>query len=297
MKRISPRQLVNYSASATTFLLLGNQAGAQVSYHDFDPDIILEFEADPEGFHASDTVLIDLNEDGENDLSFRIGGADSCSGCEPRFWGWGNALNTNSLAMDYYTWSTSDGYITSKSFVKPFLVDAMINESLIFQNGLDKRLNGSSGGSSEGGWDAIGPWQTDAERFIGFTLSISDETHYGWMRLICKNAYLKLLDYAYELTPDTPIETKVYGPSSVQENMSNDDVSIIMTGNTCFVQVNEPVSEFSIISIINISGEFIFQKEITQQQNTFELNLANGIYIATIQSGNKMYSQKIVIYE
>ncbi|MBC8046134.1 MAG: T9SS type A sorting domain-containing protein [Fimbriimonadaceae bacterium] len=70
-----------------------------------------------------------------------------------------------------------------------------------------------------------------------------------------------------------------------------------MTGNTCFVHVNEPVSEFSIISVINISGEFIFQKEITQQQNTFELNLANGIYIATIQSGNKMYSQKIVIHE
>ncbi|MBC8046135.1 MAG: T9SS type A sorting domain-containing protein [Fimbriimonadaceae bacterium] len=51
------------------------------------------------------------------------------------------------------------------------------------------------------------------------------------------------------------------------------------------------------LSVTDNVGRKVFETPIIQMQSAFALNLPNGIYIASIYSGNKIYSQKIVIHE
>ena len=55
------------------------------------------------------------------------------------------------------------------------------------------------------------------------------------------------------------------------------------------------ISSQTVFNLTDAAGKTIYSRDIAETKTTIELNLPNGIYIATIYSGDKNYSKKIVI--
>jgi hypothetical protein len=145
-------------------------------------------------------LTLDLNHDGVNDFVFHNTiscpspeGAAECSGeTRQQLYGIGNSGNGFLIGLTRWTPALPVGV----------------------NLGPEKRFGsyGTMESCSSGafGHDTFGPWIAAKSRYLGLSLTINGQTHYGWARFTltaggsCQTTAL-LTGYAYETNPDQPI--------------------------------------------------------------------------------------------
>ncbi|MBC8172606.1 MAG: T9SS type A sorting domain-containing protein [Chitinophagales bacterium] len=75
------------------------------------------------------------------------------------------------------------------------------------------------------------------------------------------------------------------------------DTGIQIFSQSNYLHVQLPaLNDKTSLSVTDNVGRKVFETQILQMENTFELSLSPGMYIATIKAGNEMYSKKISIF-
>lgn len=161
-------KLHHYSGAAAAFLIVGSpKVEAQVQYHDIEPDLYFEGNADP--------YYLDVNFDGNWDFKFwhnadmeDIWHGFSLTGC----------LGLLYPSYDYARVGTVE--VSGQTFVVP----VNYGEAL-FPFGW-----GSLGGAINMQYDndlsthALGPWVSPDDKYMGFKLlTVDDSLYNGWIRL------------------------------------------------------------------------------------------------------------------
>jgi len=206
--------LQNYSAFSAAFLTMAASGSAQMVYTDVDPDLqvyIDDIGLDMDGNGTNDFKLVFLSESfasfAPNELKMRI-----------------NPLGDNQVAYSIQNvpvtysgtpWYTYNAGATQIMFTNiPLLNEgAVIDEAFNFQSDLAvlfEKLFFYIYSSSNIEPIAGGLWNGTTNHFAAVHFYTDGAYHYGWLRLnVSVEEGITLLDYAYELTPETPITTAI----------------------------------------------------------------------------------------
>jgi len=77
---------------------------------------------------------------------------------------------------------------------------------------------------------------------------------------------------------------------SIIPNPTTNSINIMINGNDATNEKND-------ISIFNAMGKIIYQNRISSNQTTIDLSsFAKGIYFIKVQSGDKIYTDKVIVY-
>jgi hypothetical protein len=143
-----------------------------------------------------DTLQIDLNNDGTNDFRIWVGTSQTTSGLNRVPHNYGFLVQAaGSASADLIEGSFRDGVVALKHGEK-------IGSGATFdQGGLMAFSNFNSGFQ-----ESTGPFANTRGRFLGVRFLISGQVHYGWIGFRhVKGREAKLLGWAYETEPNTPI--------------------------------------------------------------------------------------------
>ncbi len=192
-------KLAGYSSMAGAFILLHGDAGAQIIYHDIDPDTVLSMD--------DEIYFLDMDLDGANNFylfkqsfsaitEYGIATAVTIGIV-------GSNINDD-VAASYGLTSLNSSHTTS--FFAPYAFEEgeSVNITLEFHGGFDM-VHLQDSYSAMGGW---GNWFPDTEdKYLGVRFDDDlGETHYGWIRCSVIDDYVLIIkDYAYNATPDAPI--------------------------------------------------------------------------------------------
>jgi hypothetical protein len=282
MKKYQLKQLANYSAMAGAFILLNENADAQIIYHDIEPDTVLS--------EDDEIYYLDMDMDGE--FNFYLYKQSFSAITE---YGIATAVTigivgysaNDDIAASYGLTSLNSTHTTSFFAPYAFYEGESINNALEFHGGSDMaHLQDSY--DAGGGW---GNWFPDTEdKYLGVRFKgVDEEIHYGWIRCSVVDDYVLIIkDYAYNATPDAPI---IAG------------ATLLVPAVTAWIDVTD-IGD-------NISGEdlsFSFQKSIDDAllleyrviavkesaADDFDLNDAvnvlTGNYLSVIPDGSEIYS-------
>ncbi|HLT47751.1 MAG TPA: T9SS type A sorting domain-containing protein [Rubricoccaceae bacterium] len=209
------QRLAAYSAAAGVTLAVAPDAGAQIVYHDIDPDEVVT---------VGETVNLDFDEDGTIDFTF-VGNTGGGPGTTARFRfrtpTGGNAQN-GFLGVDavYFTPPSiggasrlSSGDLIGPTTPPPGFYPYGIVASLYAGNNY---------------YNFIGQ-----EGFAGFRFVGGDgDLHYGWIRLAVNSGVTEatLFEYAYESAADTPIEAGDMGTVAIEPSPDGTPGTHALTG-------------------------------------------------------------------
>lgn len=186
------KRLKAYSMTAGAIAAGATSVNAQIDYTDLDPDAVAG---------GTDTVYLDLNNDGTDDFVFIANAGTYGSGAFNVYQNFAIALNDNAI----------NGSATS-SYLYPYAVpmNDVIDGNLTFNGGSNFQTLG---------WDYFAAGATSAaytygnirvgsgDVYIGLSLDAAGNTHYGWARVsLDLGGTLTLKDYAYEQTACLGIE-------------------------------------------------------------------------------------------
>jgi len=251
---------------------------AQIVYTDINPDsTTLVYSQQPPG-EAENVAPIDFNGDNteEYDFSWDYLGAN----------GW----NVN---MDYQNnelnLSGAPPNPWDHMYLDPMTSGTAINSSSNWGN---SSLNPLIADIYSANFQGVG------ERYVGCKFTLGTNTHYGWVRVSFDTELTLIVkDYAYESTPNTPINAGDKGVSSV-DDISFDTYFNIYPIPTSTRLTIETIKEAKIksVRIINLSGQ------ISYSTNEILLNTINipeslqGLYFLQIETAeNKVLNKKIIL--
>ena len=250
---------------------------AQIVYTDINPDSTITIAGLPPE-EVYNIAPIDFNGDNtkEYDFSWAIqGGGD---------WFMRMDITTNELNLNgthTNTWDTR--------YIDPMTLGTAINSNSNWENlSRDPLIS-----------DTYDPnFQGAGDRYVGCKFTLGTNTHYGWVRVsFDNNLTLIVKDYAYESTPNTPINAGDKGIASV-DDISFDTYFNIYPIPTSTRLTLETIKEVKIksVRIINLSGQ------ITYSTNETLINTINipeslqGLYFLQIETAeNKVLNKKIII--
>jgi hypothetical protein len=193
-KRNLDQRLATYSAAAgATLLAFAPTADAQVQYTDIDPDEIVEgsteapaeFEIDFDGDGTADITLVQDNPSATFTRSRVFPGTNAIAGFGP-------------VTTNYYY------------FYASFLQDGdVISSGVVMTNTNDDRedfmLASTFAGNTYGNWGG----EENGDGYLGVEFEAGGgTTHYAWVRIdvAADASSMTVKDYAFQATPDTPIE-------------------------------------------------------------------------------------------
>jgi hypothetical protein len=290
------KKLLAYSGMATTIFLMSKQSFAQIIYTDINPDSML---------HAyqnhHDSLLLDLNNDGQFD--FKI-------------------LETFNSSESTETWLTRTWKLTAMAYGNNRLmrnagsyIDTLeLNDTISQnQNWISQGVLGyyqiqwhfsSSAGSVYDYWiEDYGLWLDVTDKFIGLQLIAGNDTLYGWVRLDAKLSnqwdFVKVKDYAYDTIPNELILAGATGGYPLQqENVFATQLKITPNPASSIIIIHNPMFHSSLVTIANASGKIV--KQLTVADNSGNVvvtvdDLPVGIYLVTLNDGEKSISKKVVI--
>jgi hypothetical protein len=254
----SRNKLISYSALAANFIYLQEIAG-QVYFNDIDPDTVLEFNGDD--------YLLDMDNDGAADFWFTKASFFTTSSwwmSETAFSNnievQGIGINDKIAASNFLTGLCSS---CSTSFTAPYALNTnvMINGSdfnFYYQGNMAFIENDYFGGGGAGNW-----FPDTEDKFLGLRFSDGEGLlHYGWVRCSVVDDYkLIIKDYAYEATPETPIET-VFTFGNITWNFVKDG-DITGTGDDLHFGFNAPADESNISAYRIICVKDAFADDFT----------------------------------
>ncbi len=196
------KKLLEYSAQAGAFLILPTSAGAQVIYHNIDPDSVFENDGN---------IQIDFNADGVNDLDFsaffEYDWTFWTDGTEA-WWGDLSVIISNfSAVISNMPYPDSYGAL---DLMEGFSINNSANWNLW---DTIKLIDYNSYDSYIYAYSAYNNWN-GSNKYLGVKFLISGEEHYGWVRLSItndgtdeglKHYTVAVQDYAYEAMPGVPL--------------------------------------------------------------------------------------------
>lgn len=278
MKKLN-KYLSFTTATATSTLL-----NASVVYTDLDPDITLNVDGD--------NYEIDFNNDGnpEYDIQFVIDGIGGGYGppidiYQPKIQG----ILDNKVGAYYLNGGGWGNPMLPENFIFPYYSQSNIDQSLLWS--ANDALFGYyffwQGGYGQGGGpQSQGAWSGLDDRFAALRFSLNGNIHYGWVRCNVDLEYkgIKVIDYAYNDTPDTPIKAgATYDIDLVADSIIATDISNNGNGLDLNVSFNKAnielgIQEYRIIAVKSSNA------------NSFSVSDANAtsFYKSIIPNGNNI---------
>ena len=251
---------------------------AQIVYTDINPDTTTTILSVPPPGEAINICPIDFNGDNtkEYDFSWNDNGEN----------GWTIKMNyvTNEINLNGTNTNPWD-----RRYIEPMTLETAINSSSNWgTSSLDPLIGDNYDPNFQGAGD----------RYVGCKFTLGTNTHYGWVRVSFVNSLTLIVkDYAYESTPNTPINAGDKGVASVDDISFDTYFNIypIPISTRLTIEIKKEVKIKS-VRIINLSGQ------ITYSTNEIFLNTINipeslvGLYFLQIETAeNKVLNKKIII--
>ncbi|WP_082332027.1 T9SS type A sorting domain-containing protein [Mangrovimonas xylaniphaga] len=249
-----PKRIVQYSAMAMTLMSSTNVLG-QIVYTDIDPDI------------TTPNYNLDLNNDSTDDFQFDISDSlETWVNIQPQ--------NSNAVLGGYGPWYGSPNVLNNGQVISSGQ-SAWITAGIFMCNG---------------SW---GYWCGKTDKYVGLRFKIGLNTHYGWVRLDVNMNTFTIKDYAYNGTPNEPINA---GQTTL--NVKDFDLKgiklVSLTNQIQLYNLPEPLD----YRVFSITGQIILEGKT--EENTFIINtntFAKGVYIIELldKQSNSTLKKKIVI--
>lgn len=244
MKSELQKKLKSYASLTAGATLFASSANATVQTGSINKTI-----NDLHYYLANYNYSIDLDSDGVIDFiigeGHNIGGycpipLGNFYGLTPFFYGVNGEIITNGTANSNgwidpnCSWLYNQaGAITSLNYIDQLSSGVIINSTKSFSKNtrLCKNMAISLTFGSTYSYNRYGNWSADSQtNYIGVRFNISGNTHYGWIRVTLNNLNHELIihDYAYEDTPNTPINA---GQMFIAPPPATNPTAIVNGGN------------------------------------------------------------------
>lgn len=264
MKKNTEKKLKSLIALASS-LLPASGASSQIIYTDVSPDLVIS---------ANEQYTLDLNNDGIFDFNLRIDSIQS----------------SKKIGLNGY--GSLDGEMAIiPSTGQPFL-------SVL---GPDDYIGAAQNWLSEPSIAALlyinyGPvyWENNQDNFAGLRFNLGVDTHYGWVRARVGTSPLSLTirDYAYNSTPDQPINAA----GVLIENLSDMSEPSVYASQHALTVLLPNENHRATISLYNMMGEKLISRELNAVKSHLPLpDIAAGIYLVTVLNSTRHYSKTVRI--
>lgn len=289
-------QLKEYSMLAGYFLLLQSGVQAEITHHDFVPDIILNA--------SDDAYILDIDFDGHTDFVF-----ENLYNHVLSHYTYSGEFQIESIrqrlvvrAFEYAGVAGSRflTYSSSGSYYFPFALfpTQAIDASLQFNSAWYQRLAyGTTWGDATGPIFYGGNWFPEkAESFLGVRIQQSDACWmYGWIRcsVLDEGSTLVLHDFAYESDCNTSIAAGDIIGIEI-ETTPIQQLNIYSFGNTLFIHGADKLSN-AILAVFDLSGKKLISKPIHETSYSESFDLISGSYIITISSDEGCTTQPVFL--
>jgi len=293
------KRLQQYSALAAPILATAGIADAQVVYKDIDPDVTLS--------SPGDSMLLDLNNDGVFDYTFRTIQYTA---------NWFRACIAPANVSGVYTMGDKNaivGYHNSGTagtiypYASALSLGHPINDSLPMFVLND--IVFTAGGSNTFLFPVLnsvfnsyhyGPWQDGADHFVGFKFTPDGGTtfYFGWARCLVStdSKSITIKDCAYQSEAGIPIAAGEGVNIGIQIPASDEGVKIFSSNhllNVNFTTIN--LSDAS-IRLFNVLGQEILNRKVRTAQNVIGLKqLTPGNYLVQVNYAGKSVAKKIIV--
>ena len=280
------KRLAAYSVASIAFVSIQEDVQAFVIYNDLDPDSLVL---------GNDTIILDIDGDGVNDLRFwiesKIGSIESSGG----------------LIVPYqYRFAYAQGISVNAIMGKQNTLSSyIINSAYIFESGdliadtipkftAKARLAGfiSVDGSVvyEGG-----AWSGTENSYMGIRFKISGATHFAWIRLSVAEGGSSIQIDA--LAWDNQVDAGIVAGTTVgvSENRELTAINIFSNHNSITIQ-SEGYLDNILCKVVDIGGRDIYAATISGYNNEIPAAaFPSGIYIVIMDINNQLITKKIWI--
>lgn len=270
-------RLKAYSMTAGAVAAGAVGAQAQIDYTDIDPDV------------TSDTVYLDMDGDGTNDLMFMANSFTLSTGAITVYRGFVQALDTASIAAS-----------ASGSYFYPYALQAgdTIKNSLNFTTGSSnfQTLAWNTFYSSTSAYNLYGNFISGGdEGYIGVKLNSNGESRFGWVRLEVEFGEITVKDFALESTDATQLiagdTTRPAPPAGIAEINAN--VGLNSNNKILTITTDQVIED---LTITTISGQLVSNHSNIQTSKMIDMNAqSSGIYLATYKVNGAMKSEKFLL--
>lgn len=281
----SAARLSAYTAAAGAFLLGTSQAEAHVVYQDIDPDSLVV---------AGDTLLLDIDGDGVNDLQFWI---ESVNGVVTSALGgifnytyrfaYASGLEANAIFGEIgsnsgYEFNSAVNFLSGsaiedtlpKFFDKARLSGVVILDGIPFYSG--------------------GPWN-GVNGMMGVRFKIGDETHFAWIRLDVATAAngITISELAWDNQTDAGI---IAGTVTSQENLTDDTQPLVWSFDNHIHVQTQNIQGLITLEVFSLTGVQVWQEVLPGgQSQTYIPNIVPGVYIVRITENEEQWSKNIFL--
>ncbi|MBW6481851.1 MAG: T9SS type A sorting domain-containing protein [Vicingaceae bacterium] len=280
---ILDKKLMNYMSASAAILATGASATGQIIYTDVIPDQTVTGQ--------NQIITIDLNNDMTGDFIAAVVG---------------NSQVNAAVAVPFATGSACAGGNPDNE---------IMGSAPSAYNYVKKLANGAAVGATgpwlgtncvQGtmGFYVIGqgsPYNEEwnggvTDGYMGLKFSVGGNIHYGWARfdVSADQLTLTLKDYAYNATPNTPINAGDMGTSSVSENIAN-QVSLFNYNNTLKLTTDAKLTN-GVMQIMNAAGQLVKEIKVVSGTQEYLLDdMAAGLYVVNVTYDQGVLTEKINI--
>ncbi|CAN5325813.1 hypothetical protein BH09BAC5_BH09BAC5_00720 [soil metagenome] len=271
MKKNLQDKLKAYSAVAGS--VIAASATAQVNYTDVSPDVMV---------HDTLVYGLDLNNDGITDFMLSAGTSSSANFALINVVG-----DTNNAVL---------GSLYQGVYPMPYSLN---NGDSIKANSVTWPLYAPSSGVNYlgvvYGSYTFGNWVGINDKYVGLRIKANGQFYYGWARLSVNSTSdtITLKDYAYEVQPNVGITAGQI--TGIQNQNANTGIRIHSYDHSLFVHTPKS-NEGGVISVYNMNGELISQKEITSNEMILNLEgVSTGMYAVHISQAGVETTSKVYV--
>jgi hypothetical protein len=287
LQSLSSKRLTSYSLFSTAFLLAGVETNAQVIYTDVDPDE--SYIGDGESYD------LDLNNDGTTDFIISIKSAiypgmfyTVSSGAT--FSGIIRSVYINPYPGNEIAGSLADGAnaFNAYALVGPGMSFTSASELILdfFWGVVDYPLPGSIYS-----YAMLGDWPGVTDKFLAFRFQDAGETYYGWARLDagydCASFTIK--DYAYNATPDTPIETG--------EMVAGNGINFADPTGSVMEDMGDYTGEVEIDNSADCSVDIVLNDALSTATNGLDFNFSSPLTLSFTAGGSTVLNFPVDIID
>jgi len=289
MKKDLLKKFQSYSALAAG-LLAADAVNAQVVYMDVDPDVDVSGNFDAANWQDNSawaTHQLDLDDDGNADYTLRVR-SDQQHG----------AGFLDPAGENMYINNPNDN-----PFAKPLDEGTQIGgdntqvwkELKVYPNGYNYMGTLTTLGKSleEGG----GGWTGQQDKYLGLKFYIGTNVHYGWARLDIRDdsRVYTLKDYAYESSPDTPINAGDDGSVGITEASTLMNCNVFSTGSRIVVERLDKINSTAVVRIFSLTGQQVMEHNLAGSRIELNLSDLSGIFLVKVADQEKNYMRKVYI--
>ncbi len=278
-KNSTNKKLAAYSTMAAAIMANGFQANAEVVYTDIE-DMTLE---------VGDVYDLDVDGDGTMDFHFAVGSITGSNGT----WSFGTAFGMYTgvggtlnqvigTVGPYYNYASNLNAGDSIGPDGPWLAYSSVYNAAVLASNFYGISYGDFPGAGEG--------------YIGIQFEISGNVHYGWIRLESdiNDAYITLMDMAYDNTAETAIEAGATSTPTAIPEISATLVNVYGFGSTLYINntgMNQPS-----VNVYDLNGKLILSQDLNGGNNVIDMGqVAEGNYLVTVKSDEGSTTKKVFL--